>query len=386
MKLSLYLDTRHKAALAPLKFAIRHRGSTVFIPTNISLRADQWDARSLRVVKHPNRAAYNSFLMRRQLDIEDALLSLQNKTLPEIRSLLMAKFYGSEKQPAVNLFKPFFEKTIEAHRTEGTRHLMRSTLGALEAWHSSLDSVTFEDVTRQWLDDFMGWCISVRGNKGNTRASHLRMIRLVMNAAIDAGLTNNYPFRRYRIKTEPTAKRSLEPSSLRALWGLQPTDYNTAWALDMWRLIFLLMGINIKDLANLKVSDYSGGRLSYRRAKTGRLYDIKVEPEAAALIERYRSPGGELLLDLLDHFSCVHSANSRINHHLRALPGYEGLTTYWARHSWATTASVLDIPKETIAAGLGHGGTTVTDIYINFDRSKVDVANRRIIDFVLSGK
>lgn len=386
MKLSLYLDTRHKAALAPLKFAIRHRGSTVFIPTNISLRADQWDARSMRVVKHPNRSAYNSFLMRRQLDIEDALLSLQNKTLPEIRSSLMAQFYGSEKQPAVNLFKPFFEKTIEAHRTEGTRHLMRSTLGALEAWHSSLDSVTFEDVTRQWLDDFMGWCISVRGNKGNTRASHLRMIRLVVNAAIDAGLTTNYPFRRYRIKTEQTAKRSLEPSSLRALWSLQPADCYTARALDMWRLIFLLMGINIKDLANLKVSDYSGGRLSYRRAKTGRLYDIKVEPEAAALIERYRSPGGELLLDLLDRFSCVHSANSRINHYLRVLPGYEGLTTYWARHSWATTASVLDIPKETIAAGLGHGGTTVTDIYINFDRSKVDVANRRIIDFVLSGK
>ena len=61
------------------------------------------------------------------------------------------------------------------------------------------------------------------------------------------------------------------------------------------------------------------------------------------------------------------------------------ITTYWARHTWATIAASLDIPKETIAAGLGHGGNTVTDIYIDFDRRKVDEANRRVIDWVYYG-
>lgn len=46
------------------------------------------------------------------------------------------------------------------------------------------------------------------------------------------------------------------------------------------------------------------------------------------------------------------------------------LTTYWARHSWATIAASLDIPKETIAAALGHSNHTVTDIYIEFDYRK----------------
>ena len=59
------------------------------------------------------------------------------------------------------------------------------------------------------------------------------------------------------------------------------------------------------------------------------------------------------------------------------------LTTYWARHTWATIASELDIPKETIAAALGHGGNSVTDIYINFDKKKIDVANRKVIDYVV---
>lgn len=67
-------------------------------------------------------------------------------------------------------------------------------------------------------------------------------------------------------------------------------------------------------------------------------------------------------------------------------PAFPGLTMYWARHSWATTAAFLDIPKEVIAAGLGHGCTTVTDIYINFDETKVDRANRMILDFVLYDK
>ena len=67
-------------------------------------------------------------------------------------------------------------------------------------------------------------------------------------------------------------------------------------------------------------------------------------------------------------------------------PLFPNLTTYWARHTWATLAAGLEIPKETIAAALGHGGNTVTDIYIDFDRKKVDEANRRVIDWVFYGK
>lgn len=64
-------------------------------------------------------------------------------------------------------------------------------------------------------------------------------------------------------------------------------------------------------------------------------------------------------------------------------PYFPKISTYWARHTWATIAASLDIPKETIAAALGHGGNTVTDIYIDFDRRKIEAANRRVIDWVL---
>lgn len=57
------------------------------------------------------------------------------------------------------------------------------------------------------------------------------------------------------------------------------------------------------------------------------------------------------------------------------------------RHTWATIAAGLDIPKETIAAALGHSiGNPTTSIYIDFNQAKVDEANRRVLDFVFRQK
>lgn len=66
---------------------------------------------------------------------------------------------------------------------------------------------------------------------------------------------------------------------------------------------------------------------------------------------------------------------------------FPGLTSYWARHTWATMASEIDIPNETISAALGHSITNkTTAIYIDYNMSKVDSANRKVIDYVLGKK
>ncbi len=62
---------------------------------------------------------------------------------------------------------------------------------------------------------------------------------------------------------------------------------------------------------------------------------------------------------------------------------FAGLTTYWARHTWATIAAGLDIPKEVIARCLTHSwGQTVTDTYIDFDWRKVDEAVKKVVELV----
>lgn len=163
---------------------------------------------------------------------------------------------------------------------------------------------------------------------------------------------------------------------------------------DIFMLMFYLIGINAKDLLHAKPSDVYNGRLEYRRAKTGRLYSILIQPEAAEIIRRYKGKG--YLLNIMDEYGNYKDFLHRMNDSLRKIgsverkgrggkktvtPLFPELSSYWARHTWATIAASLDIPKETISAALGHEiGSAVTSIYIDFDQKKVDEANRKVLD------
>jgi integrase len=153
--------------------------------------------------------------------------------------------------------------------------------------------------------------------------------------------------------------------------------------IDIFQLSFLLIGINIGDLLELPAGDDLQGRISFNRKKTRRLYSIKVEPEARAIIDKYR---GEVhLLNVADGCSNYRHFANRLNSNLHAIS--PSVTTYLARHSWATIAASLDIPDDTIALALGHAGAnSTTSIYIERDRRKIDAANRRVIDWVLYNK
>lgn len=160
----------------------------------------------------------------------------------------------------------------------------------------------------------------------------------------------------------------------------------------------MLIGINTVDLHRLK--NVVNGRIEYRRAKTGRLYSIKVEPEAMEIIEKYKGKTG--LLVIADRWSDHRNFRHQINKALQRIGSvqrvgkggkkmitalFPELTTYWARHTWATIAADLDIPDAIISQALGHAGeNSTTDIYINRNQRKVDEANRRVLDWVLYEK
>ena len=144
----------------------------------------------------------------------------------------------------------------------------------------------------------------------------------------------------------------------------------------------MLIGINTGDL--IHATGINGDRLEYERAKTHKPYSIKVEPECLALINKYR--GEKYLLNVLDTYAKTNHWTSKVNNELQTIAkdlGLPKISTNWMRHSWATIAAELDIPNDTIAAAAGHSRKTVTDIYINFDRTKIDRANRQVLDYVL---
>lgn len=309
-----------------------------------------------------------------------------------------AEHFGLIKKRKVDntgTFVKHYEQFMESKTNRGTRGVYKHTLDRIRVFDKNIDNKMFEDIDLKWLTDFEAFCAKTACK--NARNIHLRNIRAVFNNAIDYEITTAYPFRRFKIRPEATRKRSMAVEELRRLFDYPVEDYAEIYR-DMFRLIFMLVGINSVDLHGLK-SITRDGRIEYKRAKTGRLYSIKVEPEAREIINKYRGKNG--LLCIADRWRDSRNFRHQCNKALQKIgqverkgrggkktitAEFEGVTTYWARHTWATIAASLDIPKDTIAAALGHGGDTVTDIYIDFDQKKVDAANRRVLDWVLYGK
>ncbi len=232
----------------------------------------------------------------------------------------------------------------------------------------------------------------------NARNLHFRNLRAVFNNAIENDITTHYPFRKFKIKAVETAKRSLTVEELRRLFFFNCEEHAQKYV-DMFKLMFYLMGVNMIDLANLK--EMKNGRLDFNRSKTGHLYSMRIEPEAMALFEKHK--GENYLLFILDQWTNDEFFRRKMNKELQKVgpmhkqPGRGGkkvyeplfptITSYWARHTWATIASELDIANETIAEALGHEyGNRITNIYIRKNQKKVDIANRKVLDWVLYGK
>jgi site-specific recombinase XerD len=331
------------------------------------------------------------------LDVNGKLKKLSSKQLKDIiENYSDTDECDSDKKPY--LFKDHFDKFISSKDNARTKDIYQATLNKIKKY-SDVDDITFEDINISWLKSFQQK-MSNEGLAINAQGIHFRNIRAVFNDAIDEELIsqNVYPFRKFKIKKEATIKRSLTVEELIKLRDYPCEEYQKKYR-DMFMLIFYLIGINTIDLLYLK--EIKNGRIEYRRHKTKRLYSIEILPEAMLIIESYR--GENYLLNALDTYSHYKGYANKINKNLQEIGDVEfiekkvkgkiskmkkikslfpDLSTYWARHTWATIAASLDIPKETIAAALGHGGNSVTDIYINFDQKKIDEANRKVLGYV----
>lgn len=397
-----YLDRRTVRAdgTCPLKIVITQYGKTALYPCGLYFCPEQWDNNAGMVLEHPQKRYLNNYITRMRADVEKFILQLMDSgaiagmTAQDIKKLYVASLSPDTGDDGRMSFEKRFLAFIEK-KHGSTRDLYEHTLKKIRLYCPRVSRLEWREINAEWLAGFDAFMARTAPSK-NYRNIHLRNIRAVFNDAIDEEDTTFYPFRKFKIRPVATRKRSLSLEALRELFDYPVEEYAEIYR-DLFKLIFMLIGINSVDLHRL-TEITPEGRVEYTRAKTHRLYSIKVEPEAAAIIEKYRGRRGLLCIAdrWTDHRNFRHQMNKALQYIGAKRSGrggkksnigaFPGLSTYWARHTWATIAASLDIPKETIAAGLGHGGNTVTDIYIDFDQRKVDEANRRVLDWVLYGK
>lgn len=384
---SLYhRDRTGKDGTSPVLLSVCYDRKTTYIPLAVNLRPDQWDKKRKRVINHPRAATLNSFLLSLMGRVEEAVLDLQRNggvrgwDVLKVKKALADILWPEEVDVSVlSVMRTYRDKCAGA----GTVSVYKSTINRIEKYvGANAERLTFEAITPSWLEDFDRWLAKYCPST-NSRSIHMRNIRTVFNYALTHNLTDaKYPFRQFKIKHQATQPRTLTLEQMKLLWRHQPEDIHERYWLDIWKLMFTLIGINMADLWRLE--KIVNGRINYERQKTGRLYSIKVEPETQALIDAHK--GRKRLLDVSQRYSTVHTAMVGCNKFMKQIAEeleLPPITTYTARYTWATLAASIDIPIEVISQALGHTyGLAVTLGYIMPDRRKVDEANRKILDLL----
>jgi len=130
--------------------------------------------------------------------------------------------------------------------------------------------------------------------------------------------------------------------------------------------------------------------VTYRRRKTGQKLTIRWTKEMQDILDKYPENETEYLFPVITSCSASHrhqyrNRHYKVNNSLKTVAKKIGLqiplTTYVARHSWASIARSKGISVSVISEGLGHDNEQTTQIYLaTLDISVVDRAN----DIILS--
>lgn len=244
------------------------------------------------------------------------------------------------KMPIDKVFVDYIDEFAKTKLNARTVDIYIQTKNKIQKFDSDCK---FEDIDRAWLTKFERWMID-SGMKTNACSVHMRNIRAVFNYCIDEEYTTLYPFRKFKIKKEETRKRSLTVEQLRTLRDYPCEEYQIRYR-DIFMLMFYMIGINAIDLFHAKDSDVVDGRLEYKRSKTGKLYSVLIQPEAQAIIDKYK--GKNYLINVLDEYKNYKDFLHRMGDALKDIgpmerkglggkkirqPLFKDISSYWAKH------------------------------------------------------
>ena len=259
------------------------------------------------------------------------------------------------------------------------------------------------------LKAYEEWLMIRQKRKPNTVSGYMRSLRAVYNRWMPPGTWGHNPrlFSGVNTQVVSQTKRALTESQMEKLlkadaYGQTDTlteEEQTVFAYFL--LMFFFRGMPFIDLAHLRKCDMRGGYIVYRRHKTGKQLTVKIDTSALRLIQKYRDrdPDNVYLFPILNvavqdrwkRYLCYQDALRRFNRTLKCvmrclLPGI-AVSSYTARHTWATIAYHLGHPIGIISQSLGHSSIRVTETYLKpFENARVDELNRLLIGAVKKGK
>lgn len=327
----------------------------------------------------------------REFQLED-----YNFTLEEFEN----KFRGTEEENQKVDAMQFFDEIIQEMELSGR-------LGNAKAYKEARDAlirfsghqILFEDITPAFLEKFEVF-MRARGNKDSGIAFKMRELRALFNTAIRRKHISRdlYPFGEYKVAKLKVQnnKRALSVEDFKKIRDIDLSERpDLLEAHNYFMFSFYVCGINFVDMMQLKWSDIQDGRIYYTRSKTKGQFSIKITENVQKMLDYYQSqnrPTNYVLPILLrDGLTPLQIANrrhkvlGRFNRNLKEIAKIVGidknLTSYVARHSFATIHKQLGTSTDVISELMGHSDVLTTMTYLKeFDNEVLDNENRKLLN------
>lgn len=401
--IKLYLDLRKKVKKTnkyKLVIRVRHAGCRLDFPTLYAFTLEEFDQEK-ELVRKDKKTTAALVLLRNNVSTRFAQLLAEGKSFSDARAALLKK---EVKMPSIKEFwMRQIQQMVKAGRAGGANVYLSSYKGMCSVidTNMSLDKLAYKHLIEAETQ------LRSRNVNYNSIGIYMRTLRALCNQAINLDLVKEewYPFKKYTIKKEKTIPRNIGLADMQKFFNADvPKDSLLYKSYCIGKLIFLLRGINLRDLLLLTDQNIVNGRIIYKRVKTKKLYSINLLPETVAILNEFKTMGtSSTLLGVFDSHQAtiknnLHSVaaytqkRKLINDHLNEVGKLIGLTqnltTYVFRYTYANIAKQLGYSKDMIAEALGHSyGNNVTGIYLEmFDQDKLDKMHEELARSVLSFK
>ena len=381
-----------KTGELPLKIRVCKDRKTRYINLGVSTKPEHWDFEKNQPKSNcPNREMLEKLISSKISEVRSKIVELKSEDKEFSATTLVDKVSNPVRLVTVGeLFKQYMHRLEEEKRT-GYRLSIQQTYNSLIKFNRHLD-IPFSEIDCNWLRRYETW-LRKQGKSENTIGIRFRNIRTIFNLALDMELVRqeDYPFKKFKVSKlhQETAKRALSKDEIQAVisYPVGGKDFYTRLAVSLFTFSYFMGGINFVDMAYLTDKNIIEGRLIYYRKKTSKLINLPLQEEALMVLKRYKGSSKGYLFPILskEHkterqkLNRLHKVITKVNRALKAI-GEElnipiKLTTYCARHSYATVLKRAGVPTSIISESLGHSSERVTQIYLDsFENNQIDKA------------
>ena len=380
-----------------LYYHLIHQRNLRWISTDYHVFPEEWNDKKSAVIisYHSNRQAYLQ-LIQSKIDWEMRQIQriIQDKEMVCIPYSIDDIAKEIQQLPPSQSVFTFFRQQIakkEQMQCIGTKNNYVSAANRFMEFRGHED-LAFTQMTSDMMEMYQAWLWN-RDVGQNTVAFYLRTLRTLYNKAVEAGQApSNDIFSRIQTANVRTAKRAISVKDIRKIEKLElPRGSSLDKARDLFLLSFYLRGMAFVDMAFLKKTDLKCGMISYNRRKTHQNLSIEWMKPMQIIIDKYaeQTKDSPYLLPILtgkesSPYTAYRKVEHNTNYNLKKIGERIGLkiplTTYVARHTWASIALHMNIPIATISEGMGHNSFKTTQIYLqSLDMATINEANERII-------